>query len=185
MDEVLTIIDGFDKDFLLYQMKSHSPTLDIIMHWISEKLTWFPLYALIIYQLFKQTKTPFVYLGCLLLAVGCSDYIASGLAKPFFERLRPCHNNEINQFLDLSHCRGKFGFFSSHSAISFCIAGFITLLSKKYSKLLILWATIVAYSRVYLCVHYPSDIIMGAFTGLTLSYMWHQVSLSLAPILKR
>lgn len=166
-------------------MKFHNTLLDEIMHWISGKLVWLPLYALIIYQLFKHTDTPFLYLGCLLLAVGSADYIASGLAKPFFERLRPCHDDEINQWLDLSHCGGKYGFFSSHSSISFTIAGFINLMSKKYGKWLLLWASVVAYSRVYLCVHYPSDIIMGFFTGILVSYIWFQVSIKLSPILNR
>ncbi len=166
-------------------MRFHSNTLNDLMHWISGKLTWIPLYAFIIYALFKHSKTPVSYLICLLIAVGCADFIASGMAKPFFERLRPCHDNEINQWLDLSHCGGKYGFFSSHSSISFAIAGFITFITTKYGKWLILWATVVAYSRVYLCVHYPSDIIVGAATGILVSYVCYRLSLQLAKYLKK
>ena len=146
------------------------------MHFVSGKLIWIPLYALIIFHLFKNTKTPFTFLICLLISVGLADFIASGVAKPFFERLRPCHNPSINEYIDLSHCGGQYGFFSSHSSISFAIAGFVFFLSRKWGKVMLIWAISVAYSRVYLCVHYPSDIIMGAITGLVLGYIMFKTS---------
>lgn len=166
-------------------MQSHSGWLDDIMHWVSGKLTWIPLYALIIYMLFKQTDRPFTLLICLLLSVGCADFIASGLAKPYFERLRPCHNTSINELLDLTHCGGQYGYFSSHASISFTIAGFVFLLSKKWGGIMIIWASVVAYSRVYLCVHYPSDIITGAISGILLSYLWYSISIPLANFIKK
>ena len=172
MDQLISNIDYLDKEFILFLMNYHSNSLDAIMHWLSEKIVWIPLYAYIIYRLLRDTPKGWIHIIFLLLTVGCADQIASGFAKPFFERFRPCHDPEINQWLDLTHCGGKWGFFSSHAATSFAIAGYIFALSKKHGYPLILWASIVAFSRVYLCVHYLSDIVTGALVGFGLGYLW-------------
>ncbi len=107
------------------------------------------------------------FIGLLILI---ADQTSVHLFKNVFERLRPCKNPEI---LNLVHvtggCGGKFGFVSSHATNSFALAVFIGILLKKHYKLffpaMLFWAGIVAYSRVYVGVHYPGDILGGTILG--------------------
>lgn len=95
----------------------------------------------------------------------------SGLIKDSVQRLRPCHNESIKSMIHMVHgCGGKYGFVSSHAANSFGVAMFFTLFFKhKYAGLLLmLWALVVSYSRIYLGVHYPGDVTGGALLGLIL-----------------
>ena len=121
----------------------------------------------------KDNERIFHYeiLGIILLII-CSDQISSSVFKPLFERPRPCHNEAIKDlvYLPNGHCGGAYGFISSHSCNVFALASFITLLLKKHYKKIALvmftWATLVAYSRIYMGVHYPGDVIAGAAVGL-------------------
>jgi undecaprenyl-diphosphatase len=102
----------------------------------------------------------------------CSDRVSSGIFKPLFERPRPCHNEAIKDlvYLPNGHCGGAYGFISSHSCNVFALASFITLLLKKHYKkiawVMFIWAILVAYSRIYMGVHYPGDVIVGAAVGI-------------------
>ena len=92
-------------------------------------------------------------------------------------RLRPCHEPELQSLVHLvnNHCGGQFGFVSSHAANVFGLAFFMGQLFKRFSKLwmplLIIWALVVSYSRIYLGVHYPFDVICGAILGILLAQM--------------
>jgi len=121
-----------------------------------------------------------VYIGLflgLLFLIG--DRASVMLFKDVFERLRPCHSPEIAGLVHLVNgCGGKYGFLSSHATNSFALALFSGLLLKKYYKyvlpLMILWAALVSYSRVYVGVHYPGDILCGAILGtiVGISVFW-------------
>ncbi len=93
------------------------------------------------------------------------------LFKDVFERLRPCHNPAIAELVHTINgkCGGKYGFVSSHATNSFALAVFCGFLFKRHYKymlwLMLFWAAIVSYSRVYVGVHYPGDIIGGAVLG--------------------
>lgn len=115
-------------------------------------------------------KTLFVclFIGILILI---SDKISVLLFKDIFERLRPCYNPEIVQQVHTidGYCGGQFGFVSSHAANSFALAIFSGFLFKNYYKfmllIMLLWAALVSYSRIYVGVHYPGDILVGAILG--------------------
>lgn len=90
--------------------------------------------------------------------------------KDVFERLRPCHNPNIASLVHVvDGCGGKYGFVSSHASNSFALALFIGLLLRKHYKyflpLMVFWAALVSYSRIYVGVHYPADILGGAILG--------------------
>lgn len=150
----------------------------MIFYYITNKFTWIPLYLYLIYLLYKNygIKTIIIgfYIGLLFLI---ADQTSVRLFKEVFERLRPCHNPEIADFVHTLNgkCGGKFGFVSSHATNSFAIAVFSGYLFKKFYKyampVLVLWAALVAYSRVYVGVHYPADIIAGGVLGSLVGYL--------------
>ena len=149
--------------------EAHQPWLDGPMEIISGKLTWIPLYLLLIYFLYQRFKLacwkPVLYL---LASVAVADQFSSSLLKPLFKRLRPCHVDEFQSWIHLpAGCGGMFGFCSSHAANSFAIAvGFYLLTKNKSAGIaLVLWASIISYSRIYLGAHYPLDVIVGAMVG--------------------
>jgi undecaprenyl-diphosphatase len=115
-----------------------------------------------------------IFLGLLFLI---SDQSSVKLFKDVFERLRPCHNPQIAGLVHTLHgkCGGQFGFVSSHAANSFALAVFSGfLLRSKYKYLMIImlmWAALVSYSRVYVGVHYPADIMGGAILGSTIAIL--------------
>jgi undecaprenyl-diphosphatase len=149
--------------------QAHQPWLDGLMELISGKLTWIPLYLLLIYFLYQRFKLacwkPVLYL---LASVAVADQFSSSLLKPLFKRLRPCHVDAFQSWIHLpAGCGGMFGFCSSHAANSFAIAvGFYLLTKNKSAGIaLVLWASIISYSRIYLGAHYPLDVIVGALVG--------------------
>jgi undecaprenyl-diphosphatase len=141
------------------------------MYYSTRTFPWIPLYVFLIYLVWKAYGKQgwWVILG-VLLSILFADQITSGLMKPFFERLRPCHEVLLNGMVhNYGNCGGKYGFASSHAANSFAIATAMYLgLSFKYPavKWLFLWAIFFSYTRIYLGVHYPGDILVGAFVGL-------------------
>ena len=133
---------------------------------------WIPLYALLIGLLFKQFgwKRGLIYTAALFVAVGLSDYISSGIIKHLVCRPRPTHEPAI---MDMVHTvngyfGGKYGFVSSHAANTMSVAVLFSLLwqqKNNHGWWLLLYVALNCYSRMYLGVHYPGDIIGGLIVG--------------------
>lgn len=178
---VIESVIEIDKHLFTYLNSLHSPFMDSVMSAISNKFTFIPLYLIFIYTIFKSTKKKWIVLLSLLLIVAITDITASQLAKPYFERLRPCHDPSLTSVHTVdNHCGKKYGYFSSHASITFGIALFMGLLYKEKKKkmilyFLMLWAFIVAYSRIYLGVHFPLDVLTGTICGCTVSYLIFKV----------
>lgn len=168
---MIDTLESWDKSLFKVLNGAHSEIFDALMPWISNKYVWIPLYALLLYFLIRRSGFAAwqVIVGIALLIL-ISDQVASGILKPWVERLRPCYDPELEgQVHLLKGCGGRFGFASSHASNSFAIAMFCWLLLKdsvRHIWLLFVWAAVVAYSRVYLGVHFPGDIIVGAIIGL-------------------
>ena len=149
--------------------QANQPWLDGPMEIISGKLTWIPLYVTLIYFLSKQYKKEnWKSVLYLVSSVVFADQFSSSFLKPLFKRLRPCHVDAFQSWIHLpAGCGGQFGFCSSHAANSFAIAvGFYLLTKNKFAGVtLVLWASIISYSRIYLGAHYPLDVIVGALVG--------------------
>lgn len=163
-----------DKQAMIFLNNLGSSTFDPFWILVSEKWFWIPLYVIFLYFLYKNfnKKSLFYILLFVALGITASDQIAN-IFKFGFERLRPCHDPSLEGLLREVKCGGKFGFYSAHSSNSFFVATYLTiLLGKKINQLpyfLFVWAAIVAYSRVYLGMHFPGDIIIGAIMGILLA----------------
>ena len=163
-----------DKQAMIFLNNLGSSTFDPFWILVSEKWFWIPLYVIFLYFLYKNfnKKSLFYILLFVALGITASDQIAN-IFKFGFERLRPCHDPSLEGLLREVKCGGKFGFYSAHSSNSFFVATYLTiLLGKKITQLpyfLFVWAAIVAYSRVYLGMHFPGDIIIGAIMGILLA----------------
>ncbi|WP_337040809.1 phosphatase PAP2 family protein [Emticicia sp. 17c] len=163
-------------EWFLWLNSFHSPTLDVIMYWVTHRFTWIPLYLYLIYYIFVVIKKkPWHNLVFVLVSVGLADRITSGLMKPYFQRFRPCHDPAIENLVHVvGGCGGQYGFASSHAANSFALAMAFALIANKDSNLkyfLFLWAILVSYSRIYVGVHYPTDLLTGAVVGILITLL--------------
>ena len=177
----LDFILEIDKETFIYLNSLGSSTFDNFWLLISDKKSSIPLYIFLIYFLKKNLNSKhfinsIIFIGLLILF---TDQI-SGFFKDYYERLRPCHDQLIISKIRIvkESCGGLYSFFSSHASNSFALASFFYfLMSKKnrYIKLLFVWALIVSYSRIYIGVHFPLDIICGTFFGLFSGYLFSWV----------
>jgi undecaprenyl-diphosphatase len=168
------MINELDTQAFLWLNSLHTDSFDPIMAWITAKNSWIPMYVLIIGSIIWRYKRSSIgILLMIIFSVIISDQVCSSMLKPLIHRLRPCHEPTIQNLVHLvGNCGGQFGFCSSHAANSFALAMCLFLLvGKKYkfTKLFFLWAIIVSYSRIYVGVHYPLDVLTGAGIGVLAS----------------
>lgn len=163
-------LSEIDHALFIFLNGLHNNFLDFLMLWITNKFTWFPFYlVLIAWLIVRYKKQGIVIVLMAVLVIALSDQVTSSFMKPYFHRLRPCHDPGIMNSVHLvTSCGGSFGFCSSHAANSFGLAMIIFLITGKdykWTKYLFIWAGLVAYSRVYVGVHFPGDILAGAMSG--------------------
>jgi len=169
----------YEHDFFLQLNSFHSTFWDQFMWLFSGKIAWMPAVAFFVtVLLFKNwhrwKEILLIFVAITLVATLC-DQFASGFCKSFFERLRPTHHPD---FMDKVHTvfdyrGGRYGFISSHAANAFGFATLTSLIFKYrfYSITIFGWATVNSYSRIYLGVHFISDIVPGIITGLFLGWL--------------
>jgi undecaprenyl-diphosphatase len=173
---MLDQIIEWDKKLLLFLNGFHADWLDPIMFQMTKTQFWVPLYLLLIYYIFKMYNNEgwIFILGAALTIVLC-DQITNSLMKPFFERFRPSIDPTLQGMVHLvnDYKGGLYGFASSHAANTFGSAVFIWLVLRqeyKWIGLVFIWATLVTYTRIYLGVHFPGDVIVGGLIGASCGY---------------
>ena len=164
---------AIDTQLFLWLNGLHVEWLDTVMVAITGMWLWIPVYLLLLYLVFKQYgKHGWWVILAVAVVILCSDQLSAHVCKPLFHRLRPCFNPELEGLVHLPKGLpgGLYGFVSSHAANTFAVAAFMTaVLRKGYRRIgwwLYAWAFISSYSRIYIGVHYPGDIVCGAILGV-------------------
>ena len=173
---MLEKIKDWDTQLFLYLNGLHTPLLDGAMYWITDRLFWVPFYLVIMLVVYRHYGLPGFWI---LLAVGLSvslaDQFTSSFMKPYFGRLRPCYNPEIQGVVHVVRgCGGQYGFASSHASTTFALASSLWLFLRgrfRYVWLMFAWAALVSYSRIYVGVHYPIDLAVGGFVGFLIALL--------------
>ena len=167
-----TLID-FDRELLLAVNGSDSLFLDRMVRMLTNGLTWIPLYLSLFYMVMKNNdnfrRLLYVLLGaglCILIAGTLNDEIV----KPLVARWRPTHDPQIGTLVDIvdGYRGGKYGFFSAHACNTMAVATFFCWLarSRRLSIMLVCWSLINCWTRLYLGVHFPGDIVVGLLWGI-------------------
>lgn len=167
-----------DISFFLWLNSFHNDFFDHIMWFISGKKEWIPLYLILLGLIVYKFKTKSIWiLISIALVITCSDIVSTKVLKEGIERFRPSHNADIEHLVHIvnGYRGGNYGFVSSHAANSFGLAVFIALLfkDKRITIFMIVWALVVSYSRIYLGVHYPADILGGALVGAAFAWLFY------------
>ena len=176
---MLEEIIQWDKEAFLFLNGLGNSTWDGFWMFMTDTISSIPLYSvlLIISIRYFGWKGTGVVLTAVALLITTTDQL-SNFFKYGFGRLRPCHDVEINEAMRLvkSYCGGKFSYFSAHAANSMAVAAFSSFLFRKRIKwlpiLLLIWALLVGYSRIYIGVHFPADVITGVLVGLLFGWVY-------------
>jgi len=159
-----------DRNIFLFINSHNSPFLDSVMWVISMKTAWIPLYLLMLYLLIRQYgKRAWIIVLFVPLLIVITDHGAS-LIKDSVQRLRPCHEPSLAGLVHVvrGRCPGMYGFVSGHASNSFGLAALTSIMIRRkwYTWVIFGCAILISYSRVYLGVHYPGDVLAGGLLGL-------------------
>jgi undecaprenyl-diphosphatase len=180
-----------DERLFIFLNNLHAEVLDQTMIYMGKTYFWIPLHCFLAYLIIKQfKKDSLVIILCIALSIAITDQLTSSLMKPFFERLRPSHEPHLKSIIHLvnDYKGGLYGFASSHAANTFALATFIWLLLREYYRYvgwLFLWAIVVTYTRIYLGVHYPGDVIVGGLIGVICGWGCYRLSQVILHTLKQ
>lgn len=172
-----------DTELFLYLNNIGTETWDGFWMFYTTKFNWIPFYAVLAYLMYKRLNTKMFILTLLVIAlmITFTDQITNVFKKVLVMRLRPCHNEDIQGMFRLvkEYCGGRYGYFSGHASNSMAVAVFTSLMLRTKYKylpyLMICWALAMGYSRIYIGVHYPLDVLSGMIFGALSGYFFYKL----------
>ena len=178
----------YERDLFFMLNGSDSPFLDRFMWLYSGKAVWLPLafFILVVLLYKKKWRESILILLAIVLVITLCDQFASHVCKPIFTRFRPTHHPDfMDQVKTVFDYRGgRYGFISIHAANAFGFATFMSLLFRYrlFTWTIFLWAALTAYTRVYLGVHFISDIVPGAIAGVFFGWLVYWLYVKVRPV---
>ena len=171
---MIEYLESIDIKLFTFLNGHYNAYFDQFMWLVSSRLAWIPMCLALLYVVFRNNwRNGLAALLLIALTITLSDQISSSIIKHAVERLRPTHTEALIPIVHTvnGYMSGLYGFVSSHAANSFGVAMILSLLFKNrwFTMLMFLWATILSYSRIYLGVHFPGDIIGGMIVGLAVA----------------
>lgn len=185
MKEFVENMLSYERNLFFFLNGSDSNFLDTLMWVISRSRVWILFYVFVAFFLFYKTlkKEAVLVLLCFILTMVLCDQFSSGLIKPLFERLRPAHHPDFRDLVDIVHGHrgGGFSFISGHATNSFGFAVFLSLVFRNrwVTLVALVWATLISYSRIYLGLHFVSDVVGGMLAGTFIAMVMYAVFVSL------
>lgn len=182
-------LDHIDHAFFLFLNGFHNSFFDGVMFWVTKGLLWFPLSLFFLFFVIRKYKwNALVILFVAALMILVSDQL-SYLTKETVQRLRPSNQPGLMVHIVEAYKGGTYGFYSGHASNSICVAVFITiLLGRKYWYVILaafLWSLVISYTRIYLGVHYPGDILAGWIVGGIIGYLFGKGFLKLMELSRK
>jgi len=171
---------GLDQELFLYLNNLGTPLFDPLWLFITHKFSSIPLYALLVYLLYKNIGLQQTIIALLVVAVmiTITDQL-SYFVKHAVMRLRPCGEPDLDGLGRFVADCGSYGYFSGHATSSFALATYLGLIFRTHYKYmftgLIIWAVLVSYSRIYVGVHYPGDVLTGIIVGILVGLFCYRI----------
>jgi undecaprenyl-diphosphatase len=169
----------WDRDTFIYLNSLGIENLDVFWSYVTDFATWIPLFILFVVLIFRAypKNEAFRVLGTVLLTVAVVAMF-TGIVKEWVARLRPNNTEEINTLIRILKSPDGYSFFSGHSSSSFSITTSIFLFLRhkfKWSWVFYIWPLLFALSRIYVGVHYPLDLLVGAAVGILVAIIFYRM----------
>lgn len=172
-----------DTQVFLFLHNLRAPFLDSFMWLFSKRFIWVPMYATLLIFLFRRYRwqQALIFTIAIALTITLADQLGATHIRPIFARLRPSNpDNPISAMVTVinGYRSGSYGFPSCHAANTFALAAIVALIARDRALtiFMLLWAVVTCYSRVYLGVHYPGDLIFGAILGIACAFIVYDIA---------
>lgn len=179
---MIDFLNNIDTEIFLFFNSHHTLFLDRFMTLFTGRFIWVPMYAMVLVIMLRalRPRQAMMYIVALVVAIALTDQTCASVIRPLVERLRPSNlENPLSAFTQIvgGYRGGSYGFPSCHAANSFALATFLALTVRRrgFVAFIMGWALVNSYSRLYLGVHYPGDLFVGAIIGSTFAWICYLV----------